>query len=387
MKKWYVFPILFALLTLGCGGNGNSGNKGTQPAKPISLFINPPSARITPGQSVKLTVTAVNTGIIWPDTVAGSYTRAGNVATYQPPSAAGTYNFTVTAADDRAKTATAKITVESMESAIVEVFPKTVTLKEGMDFMFVADTRPEQTPSWNVSGNCGTIAPNGKFHALNAGTCTATASVPGSSDDVTIKVLSGTVNTGTLSVSTIAESLDLPASAFAQCLSNDATAAVNASINEGSTVFGVNVTPSNILLNRKTGKYTTVPGAYPLGRFEEALADLLTKSGLPSISAVNVEKVLSNAHYYGNPDAEIVVLIYSDMLCPYCKRLYNDQTVETLTANYPADVAMVFKNYPLSMHPTADKGAAGLYCAGKLGGDDAYYSYLAQAIQGSRFTD
>ena len=378
--------MLFALLSAGCGG-GNSGNPSQ---KSISISIAPLTAKVVAGQGAILTVTAVNTGIIWPEGVAGSYTRVGNIATYTPPSVEGVYDFTVTASEDITKKATAKITVES-EVLSIMVFPKSVTLREGMEYLFVVDARPEQTVSWNVSSDCGTITQNGKFFAQDAGTCALTASIPGNigdtlSADAEITVLAGAANTGTLSVAALAESLDLPASEFAQCYEGEAVDAVNASINEGSSIFNVSGTPGNVLLNRRTGAYRVVGGASAIDIFESALADILAGNSLPRISAANVEKILTNAHYYGNPNAEIVVLIYSDFLCPFCKRHHSDQTVETLTANHPAEVAMVFKNYPLAVHQTAELAAAGLYCAGKLGGDDAYYSFIAQAIQAGSFT-
>jgi len=145
--------------------------------------------------------------------------------------------------------------------------------------------------------------------------------------------------------------------------------------------------PGNVLLNRKTGAYRVVSGAYAIDRFESDLAALMAGNSFSTINAATIEKILTDVHYYGNPDAEIIVLVYSDLLCPFCKRHHSDKTVETLTANHPAGVAMVFKNFPLDMHPTAELAAAGLYCAGKLGGDDAYYSFLAHAIKASSFTD
>lgn len=101
-----------------------------------------------------------------------------------------------------------------------------------------------------------------------------------------------------------------------------------------------------------------------------------------------ISKLLTDVHYQGKEDAKIVVLEYSDLLCPFCKRHYNDQTIENLVKNNPNDVALVFKNMPLAqLHPTAPKGAQGLYCAGKIGGSDKYYAYMAEAFKAEEFTD
>ena len=107
-----------------------------------------------------------------------------------------------------------------------------------------------------------------------------------------------------------------------------------------------------------------------------------------TISQDQISQVLTDAHFYGNADARIVILSYSDLLCPYCQRHYNDQTLETVVASHPDDVAMVFKNYPIEgLHPTAPLGAKGLYCAGKVGGTEAYYGFLPKAMAVSNFTD
>jgi protein-disulfide isomerase len=115
-------------------------------------------------------------------------------------------------------------------------------------------------------------------------------------------------------------------------------------------------------------------------------------SGLPepvgSLDAGTIETLLSDAYYFGNKDAKIVILEYSDLLCPYCKRHYTDQTIEQVVAAHPDEVALIFKNYPIaSLHPSAPLGARGLYCAGKVGGDELYYNFLAQAIAADDFTD
>jgi protein-disulfide isomerase len=293
----------------------------------------------------------------------------------------------VTAAADSTKKATAKITVNPPQ---ITVFPKTATIRQGMSFRFVADVQPEQAVTWKGSGDCGTATPDGRFQALNAGICSITASAIGSngsemSAEAEITVLAGAVNTGLVSAAVLAQSINLPANNFALCYSDEAEEAINTDMNKGSGIFGVDGTPTNVLLNRETGAYKTVHGASPADTFESALAEVLTGSQLPALSADTISEILADAKYYGNPEASIVFIVYCDLLCPFCRGQYSDETVETIVANHPGEVTMVFKNYPF--HPTASLGAKGLYCAGEIGGDDAYYSYLAQAIQADGFAD
>jgi len=95
-----------------------------------------------------------------------------------------------------------------------------------------------------------------------------------------------------------------------------------------------------------------------------------------------------DGYILGNKDARITIIEYSDMLCPFCKRHYNAQTLENLIKKYPNDVNMVFRQMPLpQLHPTAPIWAQGAVCVGKLGGADKFYAYLAVAFQASEFTE
>ena len=121
-RTWSAFTLLLlsaTLLLIGCGGgNSNSGDgrDGVTPPTTVSINIAPGSRTITFGESVTLTVTAVGTNITWPTDITG-YTQTGNTAVFTP-TAPGTYNFTVTAAADATKKATAIITVNPVSTTI-----------------------------------------------------------------------------------------------------------------------------------------------------------------------------------------------------------------------------------------------------------------------------
>lgn len=128
------------------------------------------------------------------------------------------------------------------------------------------------------------------------------------------------------------------------------------------------------------------------GTTDEAPTAQAPTDGKPSDSSTlsqdTIKKILAGAHFQGKEDAKIVLIEYSDLLCPFCKRHYNDQTMEKVVQKYPNDVALVFKNMPLEqLHPTSPKWAQVLYCAGKLGGSDKYYAYMAKAFQVETFDD
>lgn len=98
--------------------------------------------------------------------------------------------------------------------------------------------------------------------------------------------------------------------------------------------------------------------------------------------------ILKDGYIKGNKNARITIIEYSDMLCPFCKRHFNAQTIENLIVKYPNDVNMVFRQMPLpQLHPTAPLGSQGAVCVGKLAGADKYYAYTSQAFQLDEFTE
>ena len=103
--------------------------------------------------------------------------------------------------------------------------------------------------------------------------------------------------------------------------------------------------------------------------------------------ATKFAAIEKDGYIKGNKNARITVIEYSDLICPFCKRHYAAQTIENLVANHPNDVNMEFRNMPLpQLHPTAPIWAQGAVCAGKLGGVDKYYVYIAEAFKASDFT-
>ena len=79
----------------------------------------------------------------------------------------------------------------------------------------------------------------------------------------------------------------------------------------------------------------------------------------------------------GDKNAPITIVEFSDYECPFCKRHF-DETLPQLVKNYvdTGKVKIVFRDFPLSFHdPMATKEAAAANCAGKQGGDTAYFKY------------
>src|SRR5215467_3107750 len=86
----------------------------------------------------------------------------------------------------------------------------------------------------------------------------------------------------------------------------------------------------------------------------------------------------SRDHVYGNPNAPVSLIEYSDFECPFCKRFH--ATAKEIVDAYGGKVNWVYRHFPLSMHnPGAQKEAEASECAAQLGGNDAFWKF-ANAI-------
>ncbi len=66
----------------------------------------------------------------------------------------------------------------------------------------------------------------------------------------------------------------------------------------------------------------------------------------------------------GDPNAPVTVIEFSDFQCPFCRKFYT-ATVQDLKTNYidTGKVYFVYKHFPLSFHPAAQKSAEAVECA------------------------
>jgi protein-disulfide isomerase len=73
----------------------------------------------------------------------------------------------------------------------------------------------------------------------------------------------------------------------------------------------------------------------------------------------------SKDHVRGSLDAEVVIAEYGDFECPYCGQAF--AVLEELRKKFGSRVALVFRHYPLEMHPHARAAAEAAEAAASVG--------------------
>ena len=69
----------------------------------------------------------------------------------------------------------------------------------------------------------------------------------------------------------------------------------------------------------------------------------------------------------GNPDAKVTIVNFDDYQCPFCSRIHSTLMQEILP-QYGDKVRIIYKDYPLPMHPWAKRAANDANCLAKENG-------------------
>jgi protein-disulfide isomerase len=92
-------------------------------------------------------------------------------------------------------------------------------------------------------------------------------------------------------------------------------------------------------------------------------------------TGAQVSDVTNDDHILGNRNAEIVIVEYSDIECPFCKIFHN--TMHQIVREYDGKVAWVYRHFPIAqLHANAIREAEATECAAELGGNEAFWTYI-----------
>lgn len=101
-----------------------------------------------------------------------------------------------------------------------------------------------------------------------------------------------------------------------------------------------------------------------------------TAAGPQQGIAEEIRGVQEDDHILGNPNADIVIVEYSDTECPFCKQFH--ATMHRVIEEYGGNgkVAWVYRHFPIpQLHPKAPKQAEALECAAEQGGNEMFWKF------------
>lgn len=96
----------------------------------------------------------------------------------------------------------------------------------------------------------------------------------------------------------------------------------------------------------------------------------------PDLPDLETSSISPTDHVKGNPESGNVLIEYSDLQCPACQAYH--LLVEQLAAEYPEEIAVVYRHFPLNQHKNAKLAA---YAAESAGSQDKFWEMTALIFQ------
>ncbi len=96
-----------------------------------------------------------------------------------------------------------------------------------------------------------------------------------------------------------------------------------------------------------------------------------------TIEEIAVNPVNAKDHILGNPNADVVIIEFSDTECPFCKTFH--QTMKRIMNDYGKDgrVAWVYRHFPIDgLHKFARNEAHATECVAELGGNTKFWEFI-----------
>jgi len=175
---------------------------------------------------------------------------------------------------------------------------------------------------------------------------------------------------------TLSEQVGVDKDKFTQCLKDTDLQALRNTTNTiaENAMKGVPTdqrgTPYSVIVG-KNGSKAEVRGAYPKEDVLKFVAEV-TAGKVTTPYTGEIAGYTAGDHIFGNPSAPIMIIEYSDLECPYCKRF--SSTLRDIVNESNGNIAWVYRHW--IVHPGALPKAGAAECVAKLKGNDAFWKYI-----------
>lgn len=122
--------------------------------------------------------------------------------------------------------------------------------------------------------------------------------------------------------------------------------------------------------NLEGGKTNTVAGTGNDAAAPSNPSGKLTEDQVKKLPAVS-----DSDYVRGNKDADVVMIEYSDLECPFCEKFH--PTGQQAMDEYGDKIAWVYRHFPLeTLHPRALPSALASECVGKEAGSEGFWKFI-----------
>ena len=110
------------------------------------------------------------------------------------------------------------------------------------------------------------------------------------------------------------------------------------------------------------------------------ITEPVTAPGQNASAEITIKAVSTDDHIFGDVNAPVKVVEFSDLECPFCKRFH--ATMQQVVGSYTGKVAWVYRHFPIDqLHSKARKEAEATECANELGGNNKFWAYTNRLIE------
>ncbi len=103
-------------------------------------------------------------------------------------------------------------------------------------------------------------------------------------------------------------------------------------------------------------------------------------------SDVTIRPLSKDDHILGEMSAPIQILVYSDPECSFCKRFFLE-TLPRLQTDFPNKLVVAYRHRLVSRYHRSPREAEAQECAGKIGGERAFWDYTYALLRKTNSED